>query len=256
MKDYIKQVISTGKHIDGRDLEEFRDPISIETGISSKAEGSARVKIGKTEVIAGVKMEIGTPYPDSPDEGTIIISAELLPMSNPNFESGPPGIQAIEMARVIDRGIRESGYIDFKKLCIKKGEQIWMVLIDIFSLNDEGNLLDAAALAVMAALKDAKFPVVKDDRVDYGNLSTKKLPLDDKITPITVTVHKIGDKLLVDPTYQEEEEITSKIIIGIKSDKNISSMQKGGEDGLTIEEIDKMVTIAQKNVEKLAKLLK
>ncbi|HDD70886.1 MAG TPA: RNA-binding protein, partial [Candidatus Woesearchaeota archaeon] len=102
---------------DGRKKEQFRDVV-VELGISHSAEGSARVKIGKTEVLAGVKMALEEPYPDTPDKGNLMVNAELLPASNPEFEPGPPGEEAIEISRVIDRGVRESKAIDFEKLCV------------------------------------------------------------------------------------------------------------------------------------------
>ena len=151
---------------DGRKREKFRD-IKIEIGASHCAEGSARVKIGKTEVLAGVKMALEEPYPDTPDKGNLMVNAELLPASNPDFEPGPPGDKAIEISRIIDRGIRESKAIEFEKLCIKKGEQVWSVMIDICTINDEGDLLDTSALAVLAALTDTKFPEVVDGAIDY-----------------------------------------------------------------------------------------
>src|SRR3989338_6030949 len=102
LKRYVASLLAEGKRLDGRKPLEYRQPITIQYGFVRTAEGSAKVTIGETEVIAGVKMEIGEPYPDTPDQGTIIVGAELLPLSNPEFELGPPGIQAIELARVVD----------------------------------------------------------------------------------------------------------------------------------------------------------
>ncbi|MBU3941692.1 MAG: RNA-binding protein, partial [Nanoarchaeota archaeon] len=134
-KDHILDFLEKGIRFDGRKLDEYR-PIKIERGFSENAEGSARVTIGDTEVLAGVKMSIMEPYPDTPDEGTMMINVELLPLSNPDFEPGPPGIQAIEIARVVDRGIRESKAIDTKKLCLKKREKVWSITVDICPIND------------------------------------------------------------------------------------------------------------------------
>ena len=159
----IKKYLQEGKRFDGRKLEEFRD-LTIETGVSKNAEGSARVKLGNTEVLVGVKLGVGTPYPDSPNKGNLMTTAELLPLSSPRFESGPPNINSIELARVTDRGIRESKCIDFKKLCIKEGEKVWILLIDICPINDDGNLRDAAALGAIAALKDLKFPKYDEEK--------------------------------------------------------------------------------------------
>src|SRR3989344_4544556 len=158
IRSHIISLLNANTRLDGRKLTEYRKPIEIEYGVVKTAEGSARVKMGETEVMVGVKLDVGEPYPDTPNEGTIIVGAELLPLSNPEFELGPPGIQAIELARVVDRGIRESKAIDFKKLCIEKGGKIWMVVIDICPINDAGNLFDASSLAAPAALKDARYP--------------------------------------------------------------------------------------------------
>jgi len=122
----IKKYLEEGKRFDGRTPEEFRE-LTIEKNVSVKAEGSVRVKLGKTEVIVGVKMAPSEPYADSPDKGNLMVTAEMLPLSSPRFESGPPKIEAIEWARVTDRGLRESGFVDFEKLCIKEGEKVLIV---------------------------------------------------------------------------------------------------------------------------------
>ena len=176
IKQHTLKIFQQGIRIDLRKFDEYRK-ITLETGVASGAEGSARVKIGETEVLAGIKFEIGEPFSDTPDEGTIVVNVELRPLSSPEFELGPPGIEAIELSRVIDRAIREGGALDFKKLCIKNGEKMWMVLIDIYPINHDGNLFDAAALAALAAMKDAKFPKVEGDKVMYKELSNKKLEL-------------------------------------------------------------------------------
>src|SRR3989344_3006 len=103
LRSHIINLLNADTRLDGRKLTEYRKPIEVEHNVVKTAEGSARVKIGETEVMVGIKLEVGEPYPDTPDEGTIIVGAELLPLSNPEFELGPPGIQAIELARVVDR---------------------------------------------------------------------------------------------------------------------------------------------------------
>src|SRR4030042_640384 len=122
-KKRIKEHMDAGKRFDGRDLLDHRE-LEIETGISINAEGSARVRLGNTEVVAGIKMGVSEPYTDHEGEGTMITTMELLPLSSEEFDYGPPKINAIEIARIVDRGIRESGMIDFKKLCIKKKEKV------------------------------------------------------------------------------------------------------------------------------------
>ncbi len=251
-KERIKKCLEEGKRFDGRKADEFRE-IVIEYNVSNKAEGSARVRIGKTEVIAGVKMDVGEPYSDSPKEGNLIVSAEVLPLCSTRVELGKPGFDSLEIGRVIDRGLRESGFIDFEGLCIKEGEKVWNAYVDIYTINDDGNLLDAAGLAAIAALKNAKFPKYDEEtgKADYHEYTDKKFPLTD-IVPITISVHKIGKKFLVDPTREEEDASETKVIIG--SDHGIiSSMQKGNEDALEIEEMSELLDLLEKSWEKLYK---
>jgi exosome complex component RRP42 len=254
-KEYIRSTIAKGTRADGRKFDEYRN-VEIEYGISSKsAEGSARVKIGDTEVIAGVKLDLGTPYPDKPDEGSIMVNVEMLPLSSPLFESGPPGIDAIELSRVTDRGIRECHAIDFKKLCVAKGEKVWLVFIDIYPINAAGNLFDAAALAAMAALRDAKFPGLTEDKnVDYKSRSDNPLPLNK--SPISCTVWRVGSEYVVDPTVDEEEASTSRLTTVFTEDDKICAMQKGGNGPINQEHLAKMVELAYKTNKHLRSQLK
>lgn len=254
IEGFIRKKLNDSIRIDGRKLDDYRD-VSIEYGVSPKsAEGSARVKIGETEVVAGVKLAVDRPYPDRPNEGSIMVNVELLPLSSPAFESGPPSIDSIELSRVVDRGIRESKAINFQKLCIKEGEKIWLIFIDIYPINDAGNLFDAAALAAIAALKDAVFPVYDEEKnlVTYEK-TTKKLPLEK--TPISITVSKIGDKLLIDPTTDEENEVEARLTVASIDEKTVCALQKGGSIPLSIEEIDAMVSLTLKKRNVLAKAL-
>ncbi len=246
----IKKYLSEGKRFDGRKPDEMRK-IEIEAGISKNAEGSARVKIGKTEVLVGVKMEVAEPYPDSQDKGNLMVNAELLPLSSPRFESGPPKFPSIELARIIDRGIRESKFIQLDKLCIKEGEKVWTVMIDLYSLNDDGNLLDAAGIAAIVALKNTMVPKYdeENEKVLYGE-SDKKLPLSKEFIPLSLTIHKVGENLIVDPTKDEED--TSEVRLTVSGAKDtIFAMQKGESDILSMEDLDKALDLAEKVREKI-----
>ena len=157
-KRSIKNLVNNDKREDGRALDEYRD-ISIETNVISKAEGSARVRLGGTQVIVGIKPQLGSPFPDTPDLGVLMTNCEMLPMADPNFEPGPPSDDSIELARVVDRGIRESELVELDKLCVEEGKHVWMLFIDLHIIGNCGNLFDACELAVMAALKTTKLPV-------------------------------------------------------------------------------------------------
>jgi exosome complex component RRP42 len=249
---YITNLAAKGSRMDKRKEDEFRK-IEIELNVIANAEGSARVRIGKTEVIAGVKMGTGEPFSDKPDAGVLMTGAELSPLSSPEFETGPPKEDAIELARVVDRGIRESGMIDTKKLCIKKGEKVWMVFVDIQIINHGGNLIDAASFAAVAALLFAKMPKFDGENVEYGTKSSKKLPVTCK--PVAVTISKIGDKLIVDCTNDEEKARTARLTVTSRDNGNLVAMQKGGSEPLSVKEIENAFEISIRKGKELRKML-
>jgi len=249
--EYILKLLETGERVDGRKLDQFRD-IKIETGVIKRAEGSARVKIGKTDVIVGIKTEIGEPFSDMPDMGILKTGAEFTPIASPEFESGPPREDATELARIVDRGVRESECIDLEKLCIKEGEKAWEIFVDVHMINHDGNLIDASALAAVAALKTTKIPKLEKDKIVREKLE-KKLPLSH--TPITVTVGKVFDKFIIDPLKEEEEVLDSKISIAVMEDGKICAMQKSGEASLSPEDVNEMIDLAVKKSKEIRKLL-
>ena len=251
LKNHILKFLSQDIRTDGRGLTDYRQPVEIKTGIIETAEGSAYVKVGDTEVLVGVKMEMGKPFPDTPDKGVLMVGAEFLQMSSPDFESGPPSKEAIELSRLVDRAIRESNCIDLKKLCVEPGEKVWMLIVDICPLNHAGNLWDIASLGAILALKNAVFPEVKDGKVDYKHKTKNKLPISN--IPLSITVFKIGDKLIIDPTIEEGKVYDARLTVGSLDDGTLCSLQKGGDVTLSLEEIDTMVKLA---IEKAAELRK
>ncbi len=254
LREHIIGLFKLDMRLDGRKFTDYRKPLKVDVNVIKTAEGSARVMIGKTDIIIGVKAEVMKPYPDSPDEGSIMVGAELLPLSNPDFELGPPGIEAVELARIVDRGIRESKCLDFKELCIEKGEKVWMLVIDICTINDDGNLFDASALAALAAIKTMKFPKYEDDKIDYKVKTDRGVKL--KELPLSVTVIKIGDKFIVDPDSDEEKVVDARLTVASLSDGTLCALQKGGDYPLTAEDIDKMIDIGIEKGKELRKLIK
>jgi len=253
LKENIIKSLSKNIRFDGRASEDLRD-IEIELGVVEMAEGSARVKAGNTEVIAGVKLKLEKPYSDTPDEGILMVNTELTPLSNPLFESGPPSNQAIEISRVIDRGIREGHAMDVKKLCIEPGEKVWTINVDISPINYDGNLIDIGAVAALAALYNTRFPKIDEDgNVDYTTKTDQPLPLIEE--PLPITICKIGDNFVVDPSDEEERVLDSRITLTFRKDGNLCAVQKGGSIGLTIEDIKQAIVVAKKAVTKTRSFL-
>ena len=255
-KKQITDGLLKDTRIDGRGLLEYRE-ITTDIGLLEKASGSALVSIGHTKVLAGVKVEIGTPYPDKPDAGVLTVNVELTPLASPSFEPGPPSEDAIELARVVDRGIRESQAVDMKKLCIVPGKKVFVVFIDLNVLNHSGNLFDTSALASILALMNAQikeYTVSKSGELKYKK-GTKHLPIQN--FPIEVTVAKIGEKMLVDVSLEEEAVIDAQLTIALGKDNEVCAIQKSLIGTFSQDEVHQALQIATDKAEELrAKLLR
>jgi exosome complex component RRP42 len=264
--DYLSKLAENGKRADGRNFDEFRN-IQIETNIVSKAEGSAKVKIGNTQVVTGIKMDVGEPYPDTPDTGVMTTAAELIPLASPDFEAGPPQADAIELARVVDRGIRESEIIEVEKLCIVPGELVWIIFIDIHILDYDGNLFDAASLASLAALIKTKVPIQRMRPTieklqikyplltEYLNENTDDFPLPLKEPPISCTSAKFNRIVVMDPSLDEEEIAEARLTVATDKNGDIRAMQKGLNGSFSVDEIKKVIKASIDNGKKIRELL-
>ena len=249
-ENYVKKLIKKGKRIDGRELLQFRKIFLLPSEMK-KAEGGCIGRIGDTVVAVGIKLEVVQPYPDSPDEGVLIVNAEFPPIANPEFEPGPPGENAIELARLVDRLIRESNAIDMKKLVIEEVEKVWGVFVDIHVINDDGNLLDAASLAAISALLNTQIPKIEGEKIIREEF-TGKLPVVNK--PVIVSVCRVGNKLILDPNAEEEKILDSKLSFGIDENGKICAIQKQGKP-IKFNNIEKMLDIAIEKSKELRKCL-
>ncbi|MEM2927267.1 MAG: exosome complex protein Rrp42 [Candidatus Bathyarchaeia archaeon] len=242
-RERILELAGKGRRIDGRALNQYR-PIRIERGLIKKADGSAQVSIGSTKVLVGVKIETGEPFPDTPDQGVLMVNAELVPLASPTFEPGPPNEDALELARVVDRGLRESKCLRLEDLCINPGRKVFVVFVDIYVLDYDGNLFDASALASIAALMDAK---MKPYRVEAGEvlwLEGEPSPLNLQHYPVSVTIAKAGGALFVDPSLEEEQSVDTLLTITMDEQNRLCAIQKG-PGSFTPEEVFKSVQIAK-----------
>jgi exosome complex component RRP42 len=234
--------LAKGKRLDGRDFGEQR-PLEIEPDIIKKANGSARVKLGHSEVIAGVKVSTGEPFEGLENKGALIVSAEVLPIASPHVEPGPPDEEVVELARVVDRGVRESEMIDLEQLVLVPGKIVYTIFVDCSVVNVDGNLFDATSYAVVAALLGAKLPVLEmqDGKVvDTGN--TKNMPI--TTTPVSITAARIGDYILLDPTSEEEATMDARITI-TTNEEGLCAIQKGFTGSFTVDQIKKAVETAR-----------
>ncbi len=253
-RDYITKLAEEGKRIDGRTFDKYRN-IEVETKVVNKAEGSARVKIGNTQVLVGIKIDLGEPFPDSPNMGVLSTAAELIPLASPDFESGPPREDAIELARVVDRGVRESQVVDVEKLVITAGEKVWIVFIDIHILDYDGNLFDAASLGALAALSTTVIPAKRFSEQLPEEYPKEDFPLPMSEPPISCTAVKINDFVLFDSCFDEEIIADARLTVATDHKGDIRAMQKGLSGSFSKDEIQKVIKGALDNGQEIRKRL-
>jgi exosome complex component RRP42 len=244
--ELVRELIASDSRLDGRGLLEYRKT-EVRVNDLSKTEGCCMVSIGETKVIVGIKFETMTPYPDSPTEGGLVVSLNYVPIT---FKAMPPN-KDIEVARVVDRSIRESKAIDMESLCIIPKEKAFSMYIDAYILNYDGNLMDALNLATVKALMNTTMPVLNE--AGKAARGDKKIKL--KSIPVMVTVSSIDGKHVIDLNAAEEQSIDYALTISYLDGGRICAMQKQGEAGIPKEDLDKIFEIGSKKQEEIRKIL-
>jgi len=240
-EEFVKDLVKKGKRPDGRQFMEYR-PIKIETGIIPNAEGSALAEIGDTKVLCGVKIDVLAPFADRPEEGVVMVNAEFSPIAHPDFEPGPPNEYSIELARVVDRAIRSAESVDTKKLFLEEGK-VMGVFLDVYVLDHDGNLIDCAALAAMAALLHTRVPKYADGKIIRTEFAG---PLEIRRKAVSVSFENIEGVFLADATNEEEVASSGRLSLGVSDDGFFCSGQKSGKAGLMKEQ---MVELMEKAAE-------
>ncbi|KAL0316813.1 UNVERIFIED_CONTAM: Exosome complex component RRP43 [Sesamum radiatum] len=189
---------------DGRALGRARDT-TLMLGAVASANGSALAKIGCTTMLAAIKMEVMTPTAEAPDEGCIAIDFHMPPICSPLVRPGRPAEVAPVISKQLSDTILRQGSCD--------------TLLDIYCLDADGALFDAALLSAVAAFSHLQIPVVShndDGRIvlipddNSGAMKEKepvnkekiKLKLNNLPFSLTCVLHK--NYILADPTSEEE----------------------------------------------------
>ncbi|MBO3757932.1 MAG: exosome complex protein Rrp42, partial [Candidatus Brockarchaeota archaeon] len=248
------ELLSNGIRIDKRKLDEYRK-ISYQVGIIEKADGSALLSLGETMVLVGVKVELGQPFEDTPDQGVLVVNAELLPLASQTFEPGPPDERAIALARYVDRSIRESNTVDLKSLTIVQGKICYVVYVDVYVLDYGGNLVDASVLAAVKALENTK---IKKYELDENGkiMKTEKvesLKLND--FPVSITFGIINNKYFVDPSLEEEQACDTFLTFTYTKSGNICAVMKNEQGLIAPAQVIEMMELGWKKAKEISSLM-
>ncbi|MGY8701376.1 MAG: exosome complex protein Rrp42 [Candidatus Poseidoniales archaeon] len=247
LRQQLAELAANDERVDGRSRWQGRD-VELEVDILYNAEGSAKVVMGDTIVYVGVKFDTAAPYSDRPTSGSLMTGAELRPVAHRKYEPGPPSPESIELGRVVDRGIRESGCMDMESLCIVPGESVWRVMIDLHVLSDGGNIFDACATAAIAALRTATVPA---KRFDVG----EDFKLELKSTPVMCSFTRVGGRYVYDANEAEELGGDERVHITLGDEGHLHSLQKGLKGALMPEEFAEILAQAGVRCAELRELI-
>ncbi|XP_063778485.1 exosome complex component RRP42 isoform X1 [Pseudophryne corroboree] len=246
-KVYVLHGVQDDLRVDGRGCEDYRC-IEVETDVVSNTTGSARVKIGHTDVLVGVKAEMGTPKMQRPREGYLEFFVDCSANAAPEFEGRGGEELGTEIANMFYKIFGNKSSIDLKSLCILPGEHCWVLYVDVLLLECGGNLFDTISIAVKAALFNARIPKVHVLEDDEG---TKDIELSDDPydcmrlnvaeVPCVVTLSRIGHRHVVDATLQEEACSLANLLISVTSKGTLTCMRKLGKGSLDPESIFEMI---------------
>ncbi|KAG9158129.1 hypothetical protein Leryth_000286 [Lithospermum erythrorhizon] len=259
-KKFIEIALQSDLRIDGRSPFDYRK-LLIKFG---REDGSSEVQLGQTHVMGFVTSQLVQPFRDRPNEGTLAIYTEFSPMADPSFEVGRPGESAVELARIIDRGLRESRAVDTESLCVVAGKLVWAIRVDLHILDNGGNLVDAANIAALAALLTFRRPECSlggedgQEVVVHPPEVREPLPLIVHHLPIAVTFAFIGSEdavnfcvlkphthppkkekkkrkltlMVIDPTHLEEAVMGGRMTATLNMNGDVCAIQKAGGDGI------------------------
>lgn len=229
--DFVLKALEVEQRIDGRKPFEFR-PLSFKF----YKDGTAEVQLGKTRVVAVVTAELVPPFPDRPSEGTFALNVEFSPMASPSFEAGRPGEDAVELARALERGLKDSGAVDLEALVVLSGRAVWALRTDVHVVDNGGGLAGAASLAALAGLVSFRRPEVTV-APDTGAVTVHPAEVRE---PLALTLHHLpiaveyalfgpsGHMVAVDPTLQEEAAAGGSVTVTINQHRELCAVHKAG----------------------------
>jgi exosome complex component RRP42 len=226
---FIRNGVKENIRVDGRSRLDFR-PIILETGLLPQANGSARLVLDGTDVLVGVKAELGSPSLDIPDQGRVEVSVECCPSASPEFEGKGGNALNLELGRILERSLSYYSILNLKSLCLIPGKQCWVLYVDALVLDSAGNLLDAWSIATRAAFSNTKIPVINvmssENELELD--SEHMFSIDVKNVPVCVTFTMIGGLYVADSTLEEESCGDSRVSFFVTADGNIVTVQSSG----------------------------
>lgn len=214
-REYIAGGVEANLRADGRARQDWR-AVSVELNPVPQAAGSARVRLGSTDVLVSVKGDIGRPSLEQPSQGQIVCLVDSSTVFAMNAVHGGSNEDRLaqernnELTAILNDVLVHSGVLDAKMLCLVPGHHCWILYVDVLVLDYDGNLLDAMIAAARLALSTMRLPVV---RIEEGGEATEVVLADEidssriipvEGLPLAITVANIRHGFVLDPSASEE----------------------------------------------------
>ncbi|KAJ7127018.1 ribosomal protein S5 domain 2-type protein [Mycena epipterygia] len=234
---YLERFVAENIRPDGRPFDAWRD-VSVNVGSISTANGSALVRLGETTIVCGVKAEISEPELDTPEEGFLVPNIDLPALCSPKFKPGPPS----DEAQVLSDRLNEvlASIISLKSLVIHPSKAVWVLYVDATCINYDGNVFDAALIAMVAALRNTTLPQATYN-VETGLTTcsrTTTIPLQMLKTPVCMSfgvfdasvflLTAMARTLFADPTAFEEPLLDTTISVVVDENSDLVSVVQLG----------------------------
>lgn len=259
-KTFIIHGVQDNLREDGRGCEDYRH-IELETDVVSNTSGSAKLRLANTDILVGVKAELGAPLAEKPNTGRLEFFVDCSANATPEFEGRGGEELAVEISNMLTRAYDCPSCLDLHKLCVVPGQQCWVLYVDVLLLECGGNLFDAASLAVKAALFNTSIPTLTVSQ-DEGHIELELSDdpydvqkLDVSLAPCVVTLSKIGHSHVVDASQKEEACCLARLMLGVTEKGSETAMKKEGSGSLDVSSVEDMLETGKRVGQSLNKNL-
>ena len=283
-RDFVLDGIDQDLRVDGRGRLDHR-AMTLELGTTPQASGSARLRLGNTDVMVAVKADIGAPPAGYPTHGRLSCAVELSASAGPAYEGRGGEKAGAELSRALERGLLGASAVgaaslsaaasgeklngssrvgsahgagaalDMSKLGIQKGKTCWVLRCDCLVLSADGSALDALSVAIKAALADCRIPkvtaVAGPNHGDPTELELDDDPaecwrLDVSGVPLVSTVARVGKNHVVDATRDESSIAEAETAVAVDVRGNIRGVTTlSSRGGFDVSALRAMIKIAR-----------
>lgn len=164
------------------------------------------------------------------------------------------------ISRILEVTLRRSNALSTESLCLVAGRDVWSVRADVHVMDHDGNLIDACALCILAALRHFR---ISDTSVKGGEL-TVFTPLERDPVPLALLHYPIcvtqsffenGTKSLVDATLVEQQCSEGDIAVGANAQGELVLVSKMGGIDVDALTLLRCIEIAMEKIRELGKMV-